>query len=163
MKAPAYIHSIYIAHAAGLPMQLVASQTKISKAGLHGDRYALNQGAFSNSRPEKIRHISLIAQTAIMAANEILSESGDQIYSEAETRRNIVLSNITPNELNNLMGKTFKLGGATLKGVELCDPCERPAKLINKANFLHAFDGRGGLRAQVIQPGFISPGDALTY
>jgi MOSC domain-containing protein YiiM len=163
MKALAYIQSIYIAHGAGLPMQLLATQTEIGITGLSGDRYALNKGAYSNAHPEKIRHISLIAQSAITAANAILSASGNQTYSEAETRRNIALSNITPNELNDLVGKIFKLGEATLKGVELCAPCERPAKLLNKTNFMNAFVGLGGLRAEVIRPGLVCLGDALTY
>jgi MOSC domain-containing protein YiiM len=150
-----------VAPDAGTPMQMVNNQTEISPTGISGDRYALNKGAYSKAQPTKVRHISLITQSGINTANEILISKGELAYSESETRRNIVLSDITPNELNNLVGVTFKLGGAILKGIELCIPCERPARLLRKTNFMQAFDGLGGLRAEVIQAGSIKPGDTL--
>jgi MOSC domain-containing protein YiiM len=85
----------------------------------------------------------------------------EPIFSGAETRRNVVLANMSADELNQLVGQTFCLGKLLLKGVELCTPCQRPAQLQNKPNFMEAFEGRGGLRAEILQVGTISVGDVL--
>ncbi len=136
-------------------------QAQVHQSGIAGDRYANGQGAYSNALPPKIRHISLIASAGIESANQWLSGNKGSTFSAAQTRRNIVLSNIGADELNDLMGQTFILGGITLKGVELCTPCQRPAHLLRKPNFIDAFEGRGGLRTEVLSPGIISVGDYL--
>jgi MOSC domain-containing protein YiiM len=74
-----------------------------------------------------------------------------------------VLSQITPAELNQLVGKTFFLGSIECKGVELCTPCQRPAQLTNKPNFMDAFEDRGGLRAEILDTGIVKIGDVLTW
>jgi MOSC domain-containing protein YiiM len=68
---------------------------------------------------------------------------------------------MSSDELNSLVGKSFILGPLILKGTELCTPCQRPALLLNKPNFIDAFEGRGGLRAEIIKTGEISVGDTL--
>lgn len=155
------IQAIYIAPQAGVPMQSLEVAELISGQGIQGDRYALQTGAFSQNLPQKIRHISLIAQTGIDIANEWLQGSDEPNFAASETRRNIVLSNISPIELNHFVGKTFFLGNVQCKGVELCAPCQRPAELLNKSDFMNAFEGRGGLRAEVLVSGYIQIGDAF--
>ena len=157
------IHAIYIAPNAGEPMQALEQAKLIPGQGIQGDRYAQGTGAFSQSQPVKIRHISLIAQVGIAIANEWLEAGGEPQFPEAQTRRNIVLSDISPAELNQLVGKTFLLGNIACRGTELCVPCHRPAQLMNKPSFMDAFEGRGGLRAEILQSGTIKIGDALTY
>ena len=157
------IQAIYIAPSAGEPMQAINEAELIPGQGIRGDRYAKGAGAFSQSQPVKIRHISLIAQAGIAIANEWLEAGGEPQFPEAQTRRNIVLSDISPAELNQLLGKIFFLGNIACKGTELCTPCQRPAQLVNKPNFMDAFEGRGGLRAEILQPGVIKIGDMLTY
>jgi MOSC domain-containing protein YiiM len=68
---------------------------------------------------------------------------------------------MTAVELNQLVGQVFYLGKLVLRGVELCTPCQRPAQLQNKPNFMEAFEGRGGLRAEILQVGSIFVGDVL--
>ena len=157
------ISAIYIASSAGVPMQALEQAELIPGLGIKGDRYAIGRGAFSRNLPPKIRHISLIAQAGIAIANEWLEASDKRSFSDSETRRNIVLSNITPAELNQLVGKMFFLGGIACQGAELCIPCQRPSKLANKTNFMDAFEGCGGLRAEILDTGVIHIGDALTY
>lgn len=160
MKILATIAAIYIAPRAGEPM-MPATTAKILQSGIEGDRYTNYLGAYSNTRPEKIRHISLISQSGIALANENLTSNGQSPFTEIQTRRNIALSGISPSELNELVGCEFQLGEIILKGVELCTPCERPAHLSNKSNFVGAFEGLGGLRAEVIKTGILSLGDVL--
>ena len=155
------IQAIYIAPEAGIPMQSIEMAELIAGQGIQGDRYALQIGAFSHRLPQKIRHISLIAQTGIDIANEWLQGGEEPVFAASETRRNIVLSNITATELNDFVGKTFFVGNVQCKGVELCTPCQRPAELLNNPDFINAFEGRGGLRAEVLTSGNIKIGDAF--
>ena len=155
-----FIQAIYIAATAGAAMQSL-SKAKITPAGIEGDRYANGQGAYSSTSPTKIRHISLITAAGIAIANEWLLAGNEPTFNASQTRRNIVIGNMNVSDLNSLVGKTFALGSLILKGTELCTPCQRPAQLLGKPNFIDAFEGRGGIRAEVIQLGDISVGDIL--
>ncbi|WP_251373410.1 MOSC domain-containing protein [Polynucleobacter sp. MWH-UH2A] len=155
-----YIQAIYIAPNAGATMQSL-SKAKITLTGIQGDRYANGKGAYSDTTPSKIRHLSLIAESGIAIANEWLLAGEEPTFDASQTRRNIVISNMSADDLNLLVGKTFALGVLILKGVELCTPCERPAQLLGKPSFMDAFEGRGGLRAEIILAGEISVGDIL--
>ena len=158
-KAP-QILAIYIASAAGEPMVELRS-AELSKKGILGDRYESAAGAYSQSVPSKIRHISIITTAGITAANIDLVANGKPTFTAAQTRRNILIDEISAEDLNDLIGKEFRLGKILLKGIELCDPCHRPAQLVNKPDFINAFDNRGGLRAEIQSSGTISVGDCL--
>lgn len=156
-----FIQAIYIAPTAGAPMHAL-STVKVLLTGIKGDRYANGKGAYSNSSPSKTRHLSLITESGIAIANEWLLAGNEPTFEASQTRRNIVISNMGPEDLNLLVGKIFTLGKLTLKGTELCTPCQRPAHLVSKPNFEEAFERRGGLRAEVICTGEISVGDVLS-
>lgn len=162
MNSTAHIQAIYIAPFAGAQMQALTSANLSADLGIEGDRYALGTGAYSASVPSKIRHISLISLSGIETANKWLIAGDEPTFSGAETRRNILLTGITAMELNDLVGKQFRLGNVQLLGTELCTPCERPARLQNKSRFMKAFNGRGGIRAQVLQSGILKIGDILS-
>lgn len=155
-----HILAIYIASMAGEPMRNVVS-AEVVPDGIKDDRYASGMGAYSKSTPNKIRHISLISTAGMTAANEWLAAQGKPTFTAAQTRRNILIDGISAEDLNDLIGKEFRLGKILLKGVELCDPCHRPAQLVNKPDFINAFDNRGGLRAEIQSSGTISVGDRL--
>ena len=99
MKASAQIHSIHIAAQAGEPMLQIAQAEIIAGEGIAGDRYALGIGAFSKTKP-KIRHISLIALSGLERANRQLLTKQQAPFDEGETRRNLVISGISEDELN---------------------------------------------------------------
>ncbi|QWE17745.1 MOSC domain-containing protein [Polynucleobacter sp. AP-Nino-20-G2] len=141
-------------------MEQIQQAHIIAGQGIQGDRYAAGIGAFSVSKP-KIRHISLITLSGIADANQYLEQNTSALFAETETRRNIVILNFSSDALNTLVGKVFYLGGLAFKGTELCVPCERPANLLGKQDFLKAFQGRGGLRAEALESGTLLPGDAL--
>ena len=161
MKSNAQIQAIYFAPFAGGQMQAIKQAKIIAGQGIEGDRYALGTGAYSELKPEKIRHISLITQDGIEIANDWLKAGDEPTFIGAETRRNIVLEGIAANGLNALVGKQFWLGEILLLGTELCVPCERPAQLLHRPSFMDAFEGRGGLRAQALNSGTLNIGDKL--
>lgn len=162
MSLNAYIQAIYLASTAGAKMQSIDHIKVNAGSGIEGDRYALGTGAYSKVEPPKVRHISLISSSGIETANEWLKAGEEPTFDGSETRRNIVLNGITATELNGLVGKPFQLGSLQLLGTELCTPCERPAQLLNRPSFMEAFEGRGGIRAEVLNSGILTIGDKLT-
>ncbi|MBU3641428.1 MOSC domain-containing protein [Polynucleobacter sp. Fuers-14] len=142
-------------------MLSVSAAKVIVGSGLEGDRYALGTGAYSVIEPTKVRHVSIIALSAINTANDWLTAGDEPTFEGSETRRNIALAGITGSELNALVGQRFQLGDIQLLGTELCAPCERPAQLLSRPSFMEAFEGRGGIRAEVLNSGALAVGDKL--
>lgn len=155
------IQCVFIANKAGIPMGSVDHIMASAGVGLENDRYALGIGAFSTSTVGKVRDITFISQAAIDEANDILTHINEPTYNASQTRRNVVLANISTQELNQLVGKQFQIGEAVFEGVELCDPCKRPAKLLGRHCFMQAFENRGGIRARIIQSGLLTIGATL--
>lgn len=133
----------------------------IAGEGIIGDRYAAGIGAFSVSKP-KIRHVSIITLSGIADANHQLPTNQYSPFSAGDTRRNIVINHFAASELNSLVGKIFYLGGLAFKGTELCSPCQRPAKLLGRPDFIKAFEARGGIRAEALESGSLTAEDLLT-
>ena len=161
MKLSAHIQAIYLAPSAGAQMQSVKQVSVNANSGIEGDRYALGTGAYSATKPIKVRHISLISSGGIDTANDWLKAGDEPTFDGSETRRNIVLEGITANDLNDLVGQRFQLGSLQMLGTELCTPCERPAQLLSRSSFMEAFEGRGGIRAQILNSGTLAVGDKL--
>jgi len=162
MSLYTHIQAIYLAATAGAKMQAIDHVKVNARSGIEGDRYALGVGAYSKIEPTKVRHISLISLSGIETANDWLKAGDEPTFNGSETRRNIVLGGITATELNDLVGKQFHLGNLLLLGTELCTPCERPAQLLDRPSFMEAFEGRGGIRAEVLTSGALAIGDKLT-
>ena len=145
---------IFISPNEGEPMQELQEVKAIEQLGLEGDRYAGERGAWSKSKRKVIRHVSLIEQEAIDRVNARLEHP----FLPKETRRNIVVSDFP---LNGLIGKEFMVGNVRMRGVELCDPCQRPSKLTGKSGFEECLAGYGGLRAEILTTGQICVGDTI--
>src|SRR3989344_3545918 len=142
---------IFISSNEGKPMQELQKVRAVEQLGLEGDRYAGERGAWSKSKRKVIRQVSLIEQEAIDRANTNLEIP----FLSKETRRNIVVIKFP---LNGLIGKEFMVGGVRMRGVELCDPCQRPSRLVGKRGFEESFTGHGGLRAEIFNTGLIYVG-----
>ena len=146
------VFGLYICYTKGRPMEQVSAIQATCGFGIHGDHHA-------GTAPDmwaKTREVTLIAVEAVRDANEKLE--GDDRFSFADTRRNIVTVGI---DLNALVGKEFTVGTIRLRGVDLCHPCRRPSKLSGKFGFKQHFEGRGGLRAEVITSGTTQIGDDI--
>ena len=161
MKVSPQIHSLYVADLAGKPMMQIERAEIAAGEGIIGDRYAAGIGTFSASNP-KIRHVSLIALSGIADANHQLLSHQYPPFNPGETRRNIVINHFSAGELNGLVGKIFYLGGIAFKGTELCAPCQRPAKLLARHDFINAFEARGGFRAEALESGSLAANELLT-
>lgn len=121
--------------------------------GLEGDRYFLKTGTYSN-HPGLGRDVTLIEIEAI----EAMKRDYDVEIAPGESRRNIVTRGVP---LNHLVGREFKVGEVTLRGIRLCEPCSHLEGLSQKGvqrGLIH----RGGLRAHILTGGIIRVGDSVS-
>ena len=148
--------AIAIARQAKGPMEHVPSIEAVAGEGLQGDRYGAGIGAAQfKGRRKPENEVTLIASEAIDAANDEFNYTIEHL----DTRRNLLTSGVS---LNDLVGKTFRVGEITLKGLELCEPCG----YLEKRTFvgiIAALKKRGGLRCCILQGGQIQVGDLIQH
>jgi MOSC domain-containing protein YiiM len=146
------VASIHIAPAATALMTAVSEVRAIPGKGLEGDRYLRQIGTFSNKKGPA-REVTLIEIEAL----EALKRDYQLELEPGNARRNIVTRGVP---LNQLVGREFRVGETTLRGIRLCEPCSHLARL-TVAGVERGLAHRGGLRAQVVTTGVIRVGDAI--
>jgi MOSC domain-containing protein YiiM len=150
MKAT--VVSIHIAAAGGAPTKSVREVRALAGKGLEGDRYCLEAGTYSH-QGGAARQATLIEGEAIEALKR---DDGIEIDPGA-SRRNIVTRGLA---LNHLVGREFKIGRVTLRGIELCEPCAHLQRLTQQG-VMRGLVHRGGLNAEILTDGVIRAGDAI--
>jgi MOSC domain-containing protein YiiM len=144
--------SLHVAPVAGAPMDRVDSVRAVAGRGLDGDRYFLRTGTYSRKEGSD-REITLIETEAL----EALARDYGLTIDASDVRRNVATRDVA---LNHLVGRTFRLGEATVRGLRLCEPCGHMERLCGKRvrpGLVH----RGGLRAQILTHGVIRVGDPI--
>ncbi len=124
----------------------------VAGKGLEEDRYFKQIGSYSHN-PGPDREVTLIEVEAIEAMKR---EYGVDIKPE-DSRRNIATRGVP---LNHLVGRDFRVGEVTLRGIRLCEPCGHMAEMTHK-EVLRGLVHRGGLRAQILKSGMIRVGDSV--
>ena len=61
-----------------------------------------------------------------------------------------------------LRNRTFRVGTALLRGTGVCAPCSRMEQILGPGGY-NAMRGHGGITAEVVDPGTVKLGDALTW
>ena len=133
-------------------MDRVDSVRAVAGRGLDGDRYFLRTGTYSRKEGSD-REITLIETEAL----EALARDYGLTIDASDVRRNVATRDVA---LNHLVGRTFRLGEATVRGLRLCEPCGHMERLCGKRvrpGLVH----RGGLRAQILTHGVIRVGDPI--
>jgi MOSC domain-containing protein YiiM len=143
---------LFIGPVTAQPMQSVPEVRAHPGKGLEGDRYCLG-GAVQPRKRGPEREATLIEVEAL----EAVKREADIDFDASESRRNIVTRGIA---LNHLVGREFRVGEVTLRGIRLCEPCEHLVKLTGKG-VREALIHRGGLRAQIVSAGTIRVGDPI--
>jgi hypothetical protein len=151
----ARVMRIFVCPQKGMPMCAVDAINAIAGVGLEGDRYALKTGTYSAGHRPIPRHVTIFSAGKLLEANIELA----QPFLPEETRRNIMVEGDI--DLPALVGREFAIGGVRMRGVEDCAPCALPSKMVSKPGFARAFNGRGGIRAEILSSGFIAVGDEL--
>ena len=146
------VEAIHLADAAGAPMRSVDRVRAIAGVGLEGDRYSVGTGNWSPD-PKVDRHLTLIAAEEI----DRLADAFDIELAPGETRRNVTTRGI---DLNALVGRRFRVGGAECEGTRLCEPCQYLTDMVGQP-ILEPLVHRAGLRARILTAGEIAIGDEV--
>jgi len=146
------IVSLHICPRAAESMTSVPAVQAVPGQGLEGDRYRSGSGTFSTPGGTD-QAVTLIEEEAV----EALRRDYEVEFDPGDSRRNIVTRGVA---LNHFVGRDFRVGGVTLRGIRLCEPCghlERVTGRRVRAGLAH----RGGLRAQILTGGTIRAGDPI--
>src|SRR5207302_6398736 len=130
-----------------LPAPVQRVQARAGR-GLEGNRYYWSGGDAPPGRA--------VTLVAVEAMDAVASE-GDVSIEPAATRRNVLTRGI---DINELVGKRFRIGDVECEGVELCEPCSHLQSL-TKDGVIKGLTHRGGLNADILSDGEISIGDAV--
>ena len=152
MSAQGTVVALYLAPAGEAPMKSVKEARAVSGKGLEGDRYFNRTGTFSHQSGTG-RDVTLIELEAL----EALQRDYAIELNLGQSRRNIVTRGMP---LNHLVGIEFAVGGVTLCGTRLCEPCSHLEKLTRKGT-MRGLIHRGGLRADIVAAGVIRVGDTI--
>jgi steroid delta-isomerase-like uncharacterized protein len=144
--------SIHIAPAAKAPMASVREIHAVAGKGLDADRYFVKTGTYSKGAG-KGREVTLIEAEAL----EAMREETNFDLASGDARRNLVTRGVA---LDHLVGKDFRVGEVTLRGVRRCEPCTHLEGL-TQAGVRAALVHRGGLRADILAGGASRVGDAI--
>lgn len=116
----------------------------INETGIEGDhRIKAGKRAVSLIQWE---HLSVIA-----------SLSGLPEVAPDALRRNFVVKGIN---ILGLRNRTFRIGGAVLKGTGICAPCSRMEENLGTGGYA-AVRGHGGITADIVAPGRVSLHDRV--
>lgn len=146
------VQAIFVAPEKEAPMVPVAEALALPGGGLSGDRYGGKRGTWS-AKSGGGRDVTVIEAEAL---DLLRAERGVELLPR-ETRRNLLTRGV---RLNDLVGREFRIGGAVLAGVRLCEPCAHLERLTGKP-VLAGLVGRGGLRCDVVAGGRIRAGDSI--
>ena len=105
------VEAIFLATAPGEPRTAVPSAVAVAGQGLVGDRYL-------GAPPTRFAAVCEVTLVEMEAVEHVRATGRD--FHPGETRRNVVTRGV---DLNALVGRTFRVGGVLLRGVERCDPC----------------------------------------
>ena len=128
-------------------LERVESVHAFAGRGLEGNRYF-----FDGDAPPG-QALTLIAAEAVEAMEQ---EHGISI-EPYESRRNVVTRGI---DVNELVGKRFRIGDVDCEGVQLCEPCTT-LQGMTQPGIIKGLAHRGGLNADILSDGEISVGDAV--
>jgi MOSC domain-containing protein YiiM len=140
------VEGIYLSADHGDLPEPVESVRALAGRGLEGNRYFFDVAPAGTA-------LTLIAAEAVEAMER---EDGISIEPR-ESRRNVVTRGI---DVNELVGKRFRIGEVECQGVELCEPCAG-LQGMTKPGVIKGLAHRGGLNADILSDGEISVGDTV--
>lgn len=145
------VAAIWIADEGSEPMDR-RERVSAVEGGLEGDRYRRGTGYYSGFDECQV---TLIAEDAIETVD---AEYGIDL-SDGRHRRNLVTRGIS---LQAVLGHRLHIGAATLAGTRPRPPCAHLADVAGDTELPAALrDGRGGICADVLDPGEIAVDDGI--
>lgn len=148
------VKQILVGAEAGSPLESLAAATLEAGVGFVGDRYYYSTGTFSKKLGgTPAVEATLIEQEEIDAFNAVSGRN----YCGRDFRRNIVTEGV---RLASLIGKDFRAGGATLRGIRLCEPCAHLSARLGPEIMQHMVH-KAGIRAQIVDGGVVHVSDRI--
>jgi hypothetical protein len=148
------VELLALAPLAEAPMQLVTQARALQGRGLEGDRYASYTGTFSPRGAHRPGYdLTLIAAEVV---EELTARDAGLDFTS--TRRNVLTRGI---DVNALVGRDFSIGDVLCRGLRLAEPCAHLERL-HGPGLLRPLIHRGGLRADILTEGHITPGSPIT-
>lgn len=145
------VEQLFIAHEDSAPMDSL-ERIEALDGGLENDRYRTGEGYYS---PFDVCEVTLIEAEAI----EDIGEKFDIDLSDGRHRRNIVTRGV---EVHDLLGATFRIGDAILRGTRPRPPCAHVEQVAGEKGVARALKNeRGGVCAKVVEEGAIELGDEI--
>lgn len=141
-------HNFYGHHGKAAGRHPIESHTSIELVagrGIRGDR-------FFDWKDDYKGQITFIDARII---ERIRAHSGNPELPAEAFRRNVVIQGI---DLNDLIGKQFRVGGILLEGSEECSPCYWMDKACGKPGTEDLMKGQGGLRCRILGSGSLGLG-----
>ena len=120
----------------------------MAQKGIVGDR-------FFDIRPDYDGQVTFMNSEVVALIKQEHQGFCDNGIDAEHFRRNIMISRVNVIEL---IGKSFSIGGVTFEGIKHCAPCRWMDIMMGKG-VMKLIKGRGGLRARVIQGGFLTLGE----
>jgi len=136
------IEAIHIGPQEGGALYSVDSVRAFAGKGLEGDRHYFAGGA----KPGQ-------ALTLVEAEN--VEDVG---LPPGGARRQLTVRGV---RLNDLVGKTFRVGGVECYGVELCEPCLH-LESMTRPRLIKDFVHRSGINCDILTDGVIRVGDEIS-
>jgi MOSC domain-containing protein YiiM len=131
------------------PMASVESVRAVP-GGLEGDRYLTGRGYYS---PYDVCEVTFVAREVLV---EIRESTGIDLTG-GRHRRNVVLQGI---EVHDLLETRFRIGDALFEGTRPRPPCAHLEAVAEEEGVARALTrGRGGICADVVDPGPFRVGD----
>ena len=145
------VEQLFIAREDSAPMESLESIEAV-EGGLEGDRYQTGTGYYT---PFDVCEVTLIEAEAI----DEIREEFDIDLTDGRHRRNIVTRGVN---VHDLLGATFRIGGATFRGTRPRPPCAHVEQVAGEKGVARALKNkRGGVCANVQEPGTVAVGDEL--
>jgi MOSC domain-containing protein YiiM len=142
------VEAIFVTSEHGeLPVPVERVQAHAGR-GLEGNRYYWAAGDAPPGRA-----VTLVAAEAMGA----VASEGEVSIEPAATRRNVLTRGI---DVNELVGKRFRIGDVECEGVELCEPCAH-LESMTQPGAIKALVHRAGLNADILNDGEIRVGDRV--
>ncbi len=149
------VEEIYIAPGKKSPVVKVESAVLDAGKGIAGDRYHLfAEKLLQAGQSVPDIHLTLISREVL---DEFLRKH-DADLGYGDFRRSVITSGI---DLNQLVGREFRVGSALCRGAELCEPCSTLQKMVHP-EVIPDLVNRGGLRAVILESGEIENGSEIS-
>ncbi len=148
----AKIQGIYVSRRSAGPIESKQTARLLPGKGIDGDRYALGTGTYSaRFMSEPGKNLTMVSAEGIREATE---RTGMKAFDDmGELRRNLVLSGISAQELNEMIGHEVQIGTACRVFVHRrCVPCKLREAACRRPGLMNNLWGVSGVNCEVLQP-----------